>query len=227
MGVRGVFHSWLMLAREKTQDFASEILVSAGKLERVISRLVNFATVSAGRLELRTHVVVIRELLEAARARWQDRLGEGHHLVIRVARDIPDVEGDRRYLDQVLDELIDNAVKYSPEGGRVTIVARAAGRANNGSKPYVELEVGDEGVGIPADRLGTIFGDFAQGDGSATREFGGLGLGLALVSHICDAHGGSLTCRSEVGAGSTFTVVLPAVRAGLALRRHHSQPVAR
>jgi PAS domain S-box-containing protein len=215
------------LSREKTQDFASEILVSAGKLERVISRLVNFATVSAGRLELRTDAVLIRELLEAARARWKDRLGEGHHLVIRVARGIPDVDGDRRYLDQVLDELIDNAVKYSPEGGRVTIVARAAGRANNGSKPYVELAVGDQGVGIPPDRLGTIFGDFAQGDGSATREFGGLGLGLALVSHICEAHGGSLTCRSEVGEGSTFTVVLPAVRAGLPLRRHHSQPVGR
>jgi two-component system sensor histidine kinase VicK len=215
------------LSREKTQDFASEILVSAGKLERVISRLVNFATVSAGRLDLRTEAVVVRELAEGTRVRWKDRLGEGHRLVIRVARGVPDVEGDRRYLDQVLDELIDNAVKYSPEGGQVTISARAAGLAGNGSKPYVELAVGDQGVGIPADRLGTIFGDFAQGDGSATREFGGLGLGLALVSHICEAHGGRLTCRSEVGEGSTFTVVLPAVRSGLPVHRHRAQPVSR
>ena len=215
------------LSREKTQDFASEILVSAGKLERVISRLVNFATVSAGRLELRTEAVVVRELVDTARARWKDRLEEGHRLVIRVARGLPDIEGDRRYLDQVLDELIDNALKYSPSGGRVTISARAAGRAGNGSRPYVELAVADEGVGIPSDRLGTIFGDFAQGDGSATREFGGLGLGLALVSHICDAHGGTLTCRSEVGEGSTFILVLPAVRADLPALGRRSQQVAR
>lgn len=215
------------LSREKTQDFASEILVSAGKLERVISRLVNFATVSAGRLELRTQPVVVRELIDAARSRWKDRLGEHHRLVIRVARGIPDVEGDRRYLDQVLDELMDNAIKYSPEGGQVTISARPAGRAGNGSRTYVELVVGDQGVGIPPDRLGTIFGDFAQGDGSATREFGGLGLGLALVSHICEAHGGNLTCRSEVGEGSTFTFVLPAVRSGSPVLGHHAQPMAR
>ncbi|CAN5127624.1 hypothetical protein BH24ACT1_BH24ACT1_12970 [soil metagenome] len=214
------------LSREKTQDFASEILVSAGKLERVISRLVNFATVSAGRLELRTEAVVVRDLLDAARSRWKDRLGDLHTLQVRVARAIPDVEGDRRYLDQVLDELIDNAVKYSPDGGRVTISARAAGRAGNGSKPYIELAVGDEGVGILPERLGTIFGDFSQGDGSATREFGGLGLGLALVSHICEAHGGNLTCRSEVGEGSTFTLVLPAVITNLPSRRR-AQPVVR
>lgn len=212
------------LSREKTQDFASEILVSAGKLERVISRLVNFATVSAGRLELRTEPVAPRELIDGARSRWQDRLGDQHTLRVRVARGIPDLVGDRRYLDQVLDELIDNAVKYSPDGGRVTVSARPAGRAGNGSKPYIELAVSDEGVGIPPERLGTIFGDFAQGDGSATREFGGLGLGLALVSHICEAHGGTLTCRSEVGKGSTFVLVLPAVAPNLSGRRR-VQPV--
>ena len=212
------------LSREKTQDFASEILVSAGKLERVISRLVNFATVSAGRLELRTEPVAPRELIDAARSRWQDRLDDQHTVRVRVARGIPDLEGDRRYLDQVLDELIENAVKYSPDGGRVTISARPAGRAGNGSKPYIELAVSDEGVGILPERLGTIFGDFSQGDGSATREFGGLGLGLALVSHISEAHGGTLTCRSEVGKGSTFVLVLPAVAPSLSGRRR-VQPV--
>ncbi|HVL03150.1 MAG TPA: ATP-binding protein, partial [Acidimicrobiales bacterium] len=214
------------LSREKTQDFASEILVSAGKLERVISRLVNFATVSAGRLELRTEPVVPRELIDAARNRWQDRLDDQHTLRVRVARAVPDLAGDRRYLDQVLDELIDNAVKYSPDGGCVTISARPAGRAGNGSKPYVELAVSDEGVGILPERLGSIFGDFSQGDGSATREFGGLGLGLALVSHIAEAHGGTLTCRSEVGKGSTFVLVLPAVTSKVS-GRHRGQPVLR
>ncbi|MDQ3353745.1 MAG: ATP-binding protein, partial [Actinomycetota bacterium] len=200
------------LSKEKTQDFAAEILVSAGKLERVISRLVNFATVSAGRLDLHTNPVPVQALLDDAATRWEDRMGQGHTLVLQVPPGVPDLEGDRRYLDQVVDELIDNALKYSPAGGDVTVSARAGGRAGNGSRPYVEVSVSDEGVGIPPERLGTIFGEFAQGDGSATREFGGLGLGLALVRHICEAHGGTLTCRSQPGEGSTFTIALPATR---------------
>ncbi len=205
------------LSAEKTKDFAAEILVSAGKLERVISRLVNFATVSAGRLDLHAEAVPVRALVDQAVARWRDRMGEGHILRAQVPEGIPDLEGDRRYLEQVVDELVDNAVKYSPGGGTVTLVARAGGRAGNGARPYVELSVSDEGVGILPERLGTIFGEFAQVDGSATREFGGLGLGLALVRHICEAHGGTLTCRSQPGEGSTFTIALPAVRPGVAL----------
>ncbi len=215
------------LSKEKTQDFAAEILVSAGKLERVISRLVNFATVSAGRLDLHTRPVPVGDLLDDAAGRWRDRIGDDHTLVLEVPQGIPDLEGDRRYLDQVVDELIDNAVKYSPAGGAVTVEARAGGRAGNGSRPYVEVSVSDEGVGILPERLGTIFGEFAQGDGSATREFGGLGLGLALVRHICEAHGGTLTCRSQPGAGSTFTIALPAVRPGLPARERRAVGVQR
>ncbi len=210
------------LSEDKTKDFAAEILVSAGKLERVISRLVNFATVSAGRLDLHTEPVPVRALVDDAAARWADRLGERHTLRSQVPDSIPDLEGDRRYLEQVVDELIDNAVKYSPDGGVVTVVARAGGRAGNGSRPYVELSVSDEGVGILPERLGTIFGEFAQGDGSSTREFGGLGLGLALVRHICEAHGGTLTCRSQPGEGSTFTIALPATRPALAAGHRRS-----
>ncbi len=215
------------LSTEKTQDFAAEILVSAGKLERVISRLVNFATVSAGRLDLHTEPVPVLALLDDAAARWQDRVGEQHTLVWEVPEGIPDLEGDRRYLEQVVDELIDNAIKYSPAGGTVVVAARAGGRAGNGSRPYVELSVSDDGVGILPERLGTIFGEFAQGDGSATREFGGLGLGLALVRHICEAHGGTLTCRSQPGEGSTFTIALPARRPGAPVGSRRSARVHR
>jgi two-component system sensor histidine kinase SenX3 len=74
----------------------------------------------------------------------------------------------------------------------------------------VLVSVADRGVGVPADRLDSIFGEFAQGDGSSTREFGGLGLGLPMVRHVALAHGGELTVESVEGHGSTFTLRLPA-----------------
>ncbi|MDP8988131.1 MAG: ATP-binding protein, partial [Actinomycetota bacterium] len=204
---------------ERTREFASEILLGATQLERVITRLVNFATVAAGRLELRTEEVPTTDLFDAVEARWSDRLGDRHTLVRRVARGTPAVRGDRRYLDHMLDELVDNAVKYSPAGGRVVLSARPGG---DGAAPTVDVSVSDEGVGIPPDRLDSIFGDFAQGDGSATRRFGGLGLGLALVQQVSEAHGGTLTCRSRPGEGSTFTLVLPAAeRPGRAAGRRN------
>lgn len=201
---------------DRTREFASEILLGAGQLERVITRLVNFATVAAGRLELRAEALSPRELFSAAEERWKGRLGDGHTLVRRVARATPDVQGDRRYLDQMIDELIDNAVKYSPEGGQVVVAARAGSSGGHNSPPSVELSVSDAGVGIPPDRLDTIFGDFSQGDGSSTRQFGGLGLGLALVRHIAEAHGGALVCRSQPGVGSTFTLMLPTASTSVA-----------
>ena len=204
---------------DRTKEFASEILLGAGQLERVITRLVNFATVAAGRLELRTEAVPVDDLLQAAHERWSDRIGDQHTLVHRTETGTPDVQGDRRYLDQIIDELIDNAVKYSPAGGEVVLSARAGAVSGNGSLPAVELSVSDAGVGILPERLDTIFGEFSQGDGSATRQFGGLGLGLALVRHISEAHGGALVCRSQPGAGSTFTLVLPAARNDAGRRR--------
>ena len=209
---------------ERTREFASEILLGAGQLERVITRLVNFATVAAGRLELRTESVPVDDLLLAAEERWSERIGDRHHLLRVTATATSDVQGDRRYLDQMIDELIDNAVKYSPAGGDVILSARPGAAVGNGSSPSVELSVRDRGVGILPERLDTIFGEFSQGDGSATRRFGGLGLGLALVRHISEAHGGALVCRSQPGVGSTFTLVLPAARSGA---RTHNGRAAR
>jgi PAS domain S-box-containing protein len=190
----------------KARAFAGEIVVGARQLERVITQLVNFATMAAGRLEPEPEPVSARRVLDDAVARWS---GNGHVIARRVARGTPDLLVDRRLLDLSLDELLDNAVKYSPEGGKVSVVAEPAPR-RNGAGPSVLVSVTDRGVGIPDDRLDDIFAEFAQGDGSSTRTFGGLGLGLPLVRHVAFAHGGDLTCESTPGRGSTFTLRMPA-----------------
>jgi PAS domain S-box-containing protein len=195
------------LPPDRARAFAAEIVSGARQLERVINQLVNFATMAAGRLEPHPEALKPRAVLDDVVARWSDRLGDEHEVERKVSRGTPDLLVDRRLLDLSLDELLDNAVKYSPDGGRITISASSDG---NGS---VLVSVADRGVGVPADRLESIFADFAQGDGSSTREFGGLGLGLPLVRHVAQVHGGELTVESAEGRGSTFTLRLPAAEA--------------
>ncbi|MCU1461178.1 MAG: hypothetical protein JWO37_1253 [Acidimicrobiales bacterium] len=194
------------LPRAKSVEFLSGILESAERLERVVDLLVSFAAIEAGRLTLRTEALDVRSLFSGTAARWQGRLDPDHPLRTRVARGVGPVLGDRRLLERSIDELLDNAVKYSPDGGKVTLTASVS---ENGHGSSVELSVSDQGVGIPPDRIGELFTDFAQLDGSATREFGGLGLGLTFVQRIARAHDGQLECDSIPGKGSRFSIVLP------------------
>jgi PAS domain S-box-containing protein len=194
------------LPPEQARTFARDIVLGARQLERVITQLVNFATMAAGRLEPSPTPVSTKSVLEDLLKRWRNRVDDGHVVERRIARGTPDLLVDRRLLDLSLDELVDNAIKYSPDGGKVTVSASA-------DDGMVELRVSDSGVGIPADRLDVIFGDFAQADGSSTREFGGLGLGLPVVRHVVLAHGGDIRCESEPGRGTRFVMRLPAVNA--------------
>lgn len=191
------------LPLERTKGFADEINMAADQMERVIGQLVNFATIVGGRLSLDPEPVSVRSAIDDAVRRWRARVDGTHEIVRRVAAGTPAVLADRTYLAQSLDELVDNAVKFSPDGGKITVGAGLEGGGR------VRVSVVDEGLGIPADRLASIFDDFTQGDASATRRVGGLGLGLALVQRIARAHGGELICESVPGRGSRFSMLLP------------------
>ena len=193
----------------KARQFLDGIVESSERLERVIDLLVNFAAIEAGRLQIEAAPVKVRDLVDDVVERWSERVDEDHRITRRVARGLPELHADRQLLERSLDELVDNAIKYSPDGGTVSVTAAVAG---NGRRAAVAISVSDRGVGIPADRLDEVFADFAQADGSATRRFGGLGLGLAFVNRIVKAHDGRLVCESEPGKGSTFTIVLPVTR---------------
>jgi len=115
------------------------------------------------------------------------------------------VEGDARRLDQVLGHLLDNALKFSPNGGRVAVTLQREAE-------MVVVQVKDDGIGLARDQLDRVFDRFYQVDGSSTRNFGGAGLGLALVKEVIEAHGGAVWVESDgvAGNGCTFTLCLPA-----------------
>jgi signal transduction histidine kinase len=126
----------------------------------------------------------------------------GLTLVAEVAVGLPPVSGDPEHLTRVLDNLLGNALKFTPTGGQIGVRLWRTG-AN------LVLTVSDTGIGIPHDQLDRIFERFYQVDGSVTRRYGGTGLGLALVKEIVEAHGGKVGVKSEEGGGATFAVTLP------------------
>ena len=194
----------------KARQSLGEIVEAADRLELVVQRLLDVAAQDATPVSLRHEPVPVRPLLESVVNRWKNRVDDRHPITRRTQRDLPDLMGDRRLLERCLDELVDNAVKFSPAGGTIAVTATmTAAGANGQASPAVQIAVRDHGIGIPPDRLDRIFEDFSQGDSSPTRQFGGLGLGLALVRRIVNAHQGELVCETSPGEGSTFSIVLP------------------
>jgi signal transduction histidine kinase len=114
---------------------------------------------------------------------------------------------DPSLIRRVIDELLDNAVKYSPNGGKITVEVISE---NSRARPMLKIDVADEGIGIEEEHLPGIFEDFRQINASDTRPFGGLGLGLAFVRRIVEAHRGAITVSSKPGAGTTFSFTVPA-----------------
>ncbi|HEV7861864.1 MAG TPA: ATP-binding protein [Acidimicrobiia bacterium] len=206
------------LPPEKRRAFLDGILESSERLERTVDILVNFAAMEAGRLVLRTEPVDSASLVHEVCDRWRSR--SDRHRVEEQVTGRPRVLADRRLLERSIDELVDNAVKFSPEGGVVTVRAELIG---SGDGRAVEISVSDEGIGIAPSDFDRIFTDFSQIDGSATRRYGGLGLGLPFVQRVVAAHGGTLDGTSEPGRGSTFVMRLP-ITAGT--RGNGSGPVA-
>jgi signal transduction histidine kinase len=131
-------------------------------------------------------------------------LAERVELTLDIGSNLPNIQGEETMLRKALDNLVDNAIKFTPPDGRVSILLRSDGR-------FVLIEITDTGVGIPPEEQERIFDQFYQIDGSTTRRYGGTGLGLALVKEIVKVHNGEISLTSKVGEGSTLQIKLPAV----------------
>jgi signal transduction histidine kinase len=153
---------------------------------------------------LRRKLVSARELLDAARARFEKR-SPGRQLRVELAPGAPDIDADPTLLRRVLDNLLDNAAKFSEPSSRIDLNARR-------DEPHgsLAIEVTDQGIGIAPGDVERIFEPFFRADRSRTRSTGGVGLGLALSRRIVEAHGGTITAHSELEQGSRFRVLVPA-----------------
>jgi signal transduction histidine kinase len=180
------------------------IELSARSLLELIDGLLLLARAEAAKLELSVAPVVVEDVVTrvAASGRWMRGTKE-LTIDVDVAGDLPELHTDRGKLAQILVNLLANAIKFTPPGGRVAIEARAAGDG-------VTVAVSDTGIGIPARELDRIFGAFHQVDGSSSRAYGGVGLGLTLVRTLARMLGGEVSVSSVEGQGSTFTLRLPA-----------------
>ena len=199
----------------KVKQFTKGILESTAKLERIVELLVDFAALEAGRLSPRSASVDLAAIVEKLATDWEARTPR-HTVVADVGEELPKVVGDERLLRRSLEEILDNAVKFSPQGGTIRLSVTGENRQNGDERRRrmrtVEVTVSDEGIGIPEEDMPKIFSDFHQLDGSETRSYGGLGLGLAFVRRIIEAHDGSVSVQSELDEGTRLTVTLPAAK---------------
>jgi two-component system phosphate regulon sensor histidine kinase PhoR len=148
-------------------------------------------------------VLFLSTLLE----RFASKAGERKlSLHLDVAEGLPTVQADPQELAIALNHLVENALKFTPAGGEVTVGARKVGEAGQAG---VEIAVRDTGIGIAADQHARIFDRFYQVDSSLTRQYGGVGIGLAVVKQSIEAHGSQVQVESEPDKGSTFRFVLP------------------
>ena len=184
----------------------------SSQIQDLVSDLTDLSQIESGGVSLQTVPVPVRSLLEGVA---NDLSPLATSRGVTVAVEAPEglcVAGDRRRLSQVFRNLIDNAIKFSPAGSRVDVLAEAVA-GEPGGPARATIHVVDRGIGIPRSELGKIFQRFYRVDPSRAKAIPGTGLGLAIVKHLLRLHQGSIAVESEPGTGSRFSVTLPAASA--------------
>jgi signal transduction histidine kinase len=193
------------LTRPQVASFLQEILGSTARMSRAVELLVDVAALEAGRVAPEVGKVSTRSLVEDRLRTWKERYPErARDLKRRAAARLPAVEIDLRWVNR---ELADNAVKYTPPGTAITLVASATDDGR-----HVRVGVRDAGAGFDPALAAELMGDFSQADASETRRVGGMGLGLGFVNRVAQRFGLGFSVDAEPGRGAEFALLLPVAR---------------
>jgi signal transduction histidine kinase len=190
-----------MAGDEMQRSFLEVIESESDRLLYLIEDLLNLSRIESGRLQLNLEMtapsLIVEEIMGLSKLH-----SDKHRLMMEIEPDLPEMLMDKEKMKEVVINLVSNAIKYSPDGGEVRIKLYL-------DEGNLRLDVIDQGIGIPKEMRKKIFEQFFRVDSSMTAEIGGTGLGLAIVKSIVEAHGGVIKVESEVGKGSTFSVLLP------------------
>jgi two-component system phosphate regulon sensor histidine kinase PhoR len=187
--------------RKAARDFLGRIDSEVDRLTQLVAELTELSRIETGKAELKKEPVDLNQLAEEVIAQLSPQAGRQRLTVAKeLAAGLPPVPADRARVRQVMVNLLHNAIKFTPAGGRIVVSSRAAGDA-------VIMAIADSGAGIAREDLPHVFERFYKGDKARAEE--GTGMGLAIAKHIVEAHGGTIRAESEEGKGSTFSFSLP------------------
>lgn len=198
-------------------EYLRTIMDKGESLLGLISSILDLTRIESGKLRIHSEPFNLETMVANALSSVVPQANRrGLELSAEVAPELPDPVLDQEKITQCVVNLLANAVKFTPEGGKIAVrigpaprlPARPMGRFDMVDS-YFSVVVQDSGIGIPAEQLGRVFDSFYQVDGSSTREFGGAGLGLAIVRNLVEAHGGVIEIGDAPGGGARFTVRLP------------------
>ncbi len=201
-------------------EYISTIREKGESLLELIGSLLDMSKIEAGAMQLSPSEIEVAQLLDGAKTYIVPQARKQKITIeIEVDEGLPALRADREKVRQCLVNLLGNAVKFTPENGRITMRAvrwdgpremvEDEGRFGPPDEAFVRIDVEDTGIGIPADKLRAVFDSFYQVDNSVTREYGGTGLGLAIVKRFVEAHKGEVRVASGDGKGTTFSLLFP------------------
>jgi two-component system phosphate regulon sensor histidine kinase PhoR len=188
---------------QNRRRFLEIILEHSRRLARLTDDLLELSKMDADRLELEIRRLSVTQFVESCIETTQRPAAEKDlRISVNLQEHLPDIAGDRRRLAEVLQNLLDNAIQYTPAGGQIMVSAAADG-------DEITITVSDTGIGIPQADQPRIFERFYRVDVARSREVGGTGLGLSIAKHLVEAHGGRIWVDSEIGNGSQFHFTVP------------------
>ena len=195
---------------ENQKQFLSMAERNINRLTNILNDLLDLSRIESGRIEFKFQNIKLQEIIELAASSLGPHADvKSIQIDVELPQSLPAIYGDQEKIEQILTNLIGNAIKFTPDGGKILISAKCPHDEKGGYGDTVAISVKDTGIGIPAEHLDAIFEKFHQVEGSLHRSVSGTGLGLAITKGLVEAQQGGIGVESEIGKGSTFTFTLP------------------